>query len=1241
MKLKSLIALAIALLFSASGWAQTDVTSTYLTNADFSQTTALTGTYLYGYGKDGSPYGFQAVDGWTFVVTSADNSNAKYPNSGMAAGVFSYGSSTQLKGNAKAAPATNPNGEASGKCFGFFGVWGCGGYYYQTVTLAAGAYTINVPMYNQSGTQANTTYTGFFPTSGTNRTVAVNPAVGSWKTQTVSFTLTEATEGQIRIGYQSTGNGSGANPHIFVDCVKIIWTDPNLAAAQVKLGGYIKKATALNGVLSDATLGTAITAAQGVLDEATTSAACNDASDDLSAAITTALSGATPVSLTNGNFDTTPNNTLSGNETVFGGTLSTATSNPDNTMDLSTANTGDHGYLYDVTGWTQYSKFNSTASQGTTSEYGTAMPANGWSTNSTTPPEGDMFGEVSGAALHLSAGWGDQARYQQTIDDLPSGRYVFYYEVINQYSNTGIASNYIGVNGTSGDFYGTTNSFVYSGLSTIEQGVWKAQAFEFDVAKTANINFNVGVTTSTSGSGNGAKLWIDNVLVYRIADIIVTEEEANAIIASAEALDEVVFNATDKSALASALSTFKAAKNIDNYNALNAALIQANASKDVYTTLNAAITKVEGWTATTAAAGIRTKYNNGTYSNETTANDIYAEYQAAEIAALVSASAVDYTSVILNPSFETGDMLGWSAASRNDTGVKDQSNGTYSITSGEAVDGLKLFNSWGGTAENNVYQTIKNLPAGTYTLTAVLAGFKDESLVLAANETTNSVTVTDDKTVGYLTYVTFTLADAADVVIKASNTKNGENANSDKSFIKADNFRLYAGDVMTDDYTALNAALTVAGTYTLGFEKDEYAPYNNVSALTAVAKGEAVNQEKEIAQPVLDAIVSDITGATWTANDGAVDIIYNGNFAEANGTNPKGWTRSNGAWGQQITGLTADANDVNEGTTTGWYYNTEGAWEYGKDNVYKMPLAASSKYKLTFKYRSHSDGSNNNMKASVLNGSSEGLAEVTFAKNGNATKFVTATAYFTTGAAGNYILSLTQSGNTHLTDVNIERVASTTLALNEDVTYAPEDRTFYETVSLTRTIKADTWNTFCVPFDITNEELLDKFGAEVAVAEFSDDGESADAVTVNFNTMATPAITANKPVLLKGEAGTSFDFSGKLIKTGEAKVSGTYVDFVGTYAASTAVASGNYFISANQLWKSEGATTIKGTRAYIDAKNAVEVKMFFDDLETGISSIDNGQWTIGNAEIYNLAGQRMSKAQKGVNIINGKKVLVK
>ena len=47
-----------------------------------------------------------------------------------------------------------------------------------------------------------------------------------------------------------------------------------------------------------------------------------------------------------------------------------------------------------------------------------------------------------------------------------------------------------------------------------------------------------------------------------------------------------------------------------------------------------------------------------------------------------------------------------------------------------------------------------------------------------------------------------------------------------------------------------------------------------------------------------------------------------------------------------------------------------------------------------------------------------------------------------------------------------------------------------------------------------------------------------------------------------------------------------------------------------------------------------------DGTYTGIKTIDNGQLVIDNeGAIYNLAGQRLNKMQKGINIVNGKKIL--
>ena len=203
------------------GDAEVEVDPSKIANSDFSKSTPLEGD-LFGYGKDanGGAYGMQDITEWNKVILNS-NADEGFEGSGLGGAVFAYGSTNLMRGNQKSAPAAGPNGE-TGNSLGFFAVWGCGGYYYQDLKLAAGNYALRIPMYNQSGAQANESYTGFFvKDSDVKYTVPVNPTVGEWTVQSIIFTLTEETEGQIRLGYLSTGNGSGANPMLFIDGVQL------------------------------------------------------------------------------------------------------------------------------------------------------------------------------------------------------------------------------------------------------------------------------------------------------------------------------------------------------------------------------------------------------------------------------------------------------------------------------------------------------------------------------------------------------------------------------------------------------------------------------------------------------------------------------------------------------------------------------------------------------------------------------------------------------------------------------------------------------------------------------------------------------------------------------------------------------------------------------------------------------------------------------------------------------------
>jgi hypothetical protein len=205
-------------------------------------------------------------------------------------------------------------------------------------------------------------------------------------------------------------------------------------------------------------------------------------------------------------------------------------------------------------------------------------------------------------------------------------------------------------------------------------------------------------------------------------------------------------------------------------------------------------------------------------------------------------------------------------------------------------------------------------------------------------------------------------------------------------------------------------------------------------------------------------------------------------------------------------------------------------------------------------------------------------------------------------------------------------------------------------VTLKRTIKAKgetgIWNTIFLPFDLTDAETKEAFGSDVEIATYSEaaDGETSNS-TVNFTLASSAAITANTPVLLRtSTAGTSYSFDGKTIKAGEAKVAGTNFDFVGTYAASTTIAEGDYFLSSNKLYRSKGTTTIKGTRAYIKAKEATSearIEKFFID---GIEATNIEGLTVAGAadgKIYNLNGQEVKAPKKGLYIQNGKKISIK
>lgn len=447
---------------------------------------------------------------------------------------------------------------------------------------------------------------------------------------------------------------------------------------------------------------------------------------------------------------------------------------------------------------------------------------------------------------------------------------------------------------------------------------------------------------------------------------------------------------------------------------------------------------------------------------------------------------------------------------------------------------------------------------------------------------------------------------------------------------------------------ALADAILAAEANIIGFENGEYAPYNNIDAMAKLAAAKAINPETAVKAAVV-AATTDLTGATWTANVGEVNAIrwifadYTDNVDKQV---PIGYTNGDGdairvsANYEANTGL----NQLNQKMCLNINTNDKAAI-YGETAGYTLPLKGSTYYKLTFRYAGWGNPSGTPT-IKILKEDDSELKSVTLdpsSVQGNSATgpWTSATILFQTTVAGNYKVSFGKSGNrTVFGDLELKKAVADEVTISENADYTPA-ASEYADVTLTRTIKADTWNTFVVPFAINNTDLKAAFGADVSVAEYSEvaDGDNS---TVSFTTMETPAVAANIPVLLKtSTAGTSYTFLARTIVVGSAKVAGTNFDFVGNYNASLALENGDYFISSNNLYKKgEGSTvTLKGTRAYIMPKSSsVKILNFVidDEIVTGVDSVEAAE-AEEEGVLYNTAGQVVTEDYKGIVIKNGKK----
>ena len=203
-------------------------------------------------------------------------------------------------------------------------------------------------------------------------------------------------------------------------------------------------------------------------------------------------------------------------------------------------------------------------------------------------------------------------------------------------------------------------------------------------------------------------------------------------------------------------------------------------------------------------------------------------------------------------------------------------------------------------------------------------------------------------------------------------------------------------------------------------------------------------------------------------------------------------------------------------------------------------------------------------------------------------------------------------------------------------------------VNLTRTLKADVWNTFCVPFDVTVAGSPLEGATIKQIASVAEKTDGAGAV-INFED-APATLKAGKAYLVRtATAIVNPTFNGVTVKNvTPANCSGNEnYQLIGIYSPLNIDASlyGKVFgiNNQNKLAKVKENTSIKGMRAYfLLANSATAAKLNFGGELTGIDAVDNGE-AVMTGKVYNLNGQYVGNSleglKKGVYVVNGKKVL--
>ena len=1158
----------------------------------FEGMTAESANYATVKGKDYSS------EGWTMVETGDWGYGA----------IMSYGSDKTFNG--ASVPATDNAGN-TGNTLGISVGWGCTQRYQsEVITLPAGSYRLSIKAYNaNSDAQQFTSKFGFVPTSGDpSLSTKTSFASNTWETDEVDFVLASNTEGRFQIGGTAVSGGSGSNAKIFFDNISLTYFDP-LKLAQIQWQETWDALDALDETALPDAAETAITDALSAA-EPTTVDGYNTAKAALQALIDSydGIKAAYDKALALIDLTTDEKTNSTGTKTTIEAAINTATTDIETRTtaaaldeDYNTLETARQTYVTSGAQPTADHVFDYTfkiADAAVTS-------ATDW-TNKRTNSGQQYTGAPDNTYFDT---YNENRNIQKNIGALRLGKYELKCatraDVGVTIGNIYVSQNGANLNQTNINHAGNTGGDLGNGWS------WTTVNFDnYEDSKDITLGFY-----SECGSNKWAGA--DDFHLYYKGNVV-DDETAGALTAT---VVSGKMNATVASTQVTALSNFESAQTFENYNALKAAINDASASKTAYTKLKGELDKMDAtfgalvtniYSPTDYATNytdVKDSYDSGSITTDD-ANDY--EYgkrvTGAMPAIMLSSWKVGETAALTDASLY---MNAWSTEGNSDGSEMsipfyeywvNDANALEEKTFTAIVEGLTPGTNYLVSAKVRVRQQNDQTKADD----DVTFQVNDGDVVNAADGTQSAIR----SEVYYKTVRAFGDADGDGKLTIKVVVKDGNHIN----WLAFKDVHYSVVSAPTDAHkTALNTALADAEAKVIGFAAGEYAPYTNIDACKALAAAKAIDVDVNTDYEVVAATTA-LTGSTWNENAEEMNAVSDELF---NGTEygTAGWTRTQ-TWNN---------------TGTGIYSVPAGTMTYGDVAYHEMPLEGNTVYKLTFGHRRWDGGNaDNGGQVSVLNGSGEGLAFTSYTGTSEQS-LQNEYYYFRTGAAGNYTFTVTAtSGRLTFGNVVLKK------AVIENVTIAETDETApahkYADVTLTRTLSASYWNTFSVPFDAA---IPDGW----TVKEF----DSATDNVISFKNATS--FVAGKPYLVSVTADVENPtFNNVIVKNTEGSTDGegVYKFAAQIFNKSLATDGTIAYLATDGKIKKLTSGGLKGLRAYfiIPASGASARINFIDDETTGISRIENSELRIENS-VYNLQGQRVNKAQKGLYIKNGKKVVKK